>query len=171
MAAQMRNYAPGEISAPTIRENPTDLEGASARREPTSSLQGGGDRVLAKKVLCPSAPADDKAILLGVIQSDRSVAFLKDRIPVTHEFLDIVGKDRVPENQFRFSSPCLGSVCKQWVNGGCSLPERLGELIKISDSTHTPLPQCSIREECRWFIQRGAEACHICPLVVTRGNS
>lgn len=171
MAAQMRNYAPGEISAPTIRENPTDLEGPSARREPTSSLQGGGDRVSAKKVLCPSAPADDKAILLGVIQSDRSVAFLKDRIPVTHEFLDIVGKDRVPENQFRFSSPCVGSACKQWVNGECSLPERLDELITIPDSTHTRLPQCSIREECRWFIQRGAEACHICPLVVTRGDS
>jgi hypothetical protein len=28
------------------------------------------------------------------------------------------------------------------------------------------LPRCAIRSSCRWFAQRGAEACAVCPLVV-----
>jgi hypothetical protein len=129
------------------------------------------ERALRKRVLCPSAPADVKAILLGVVGSDGSVAFLKDRIEVTREFLDIAAKGRAPETRFRFSSPCTGRACKQWVNGGCSLPERLAEMIPRSDATDAPLPHCSIRGQCRWFDQRGSDACRICPLVVTRGDS
>jgi hypothetical protein len=125
---------------------------------------------LRKRLLCPSAPADEKAILLGVIQSDGSVAFIKDRIEVTREFLDIAAKGRAPETRFRFSSTCIGSACKQWVNGGCSLPERLANMIPRSDATDAPLPSCSIRDQCRWFDQRGSDACRICTLIVTRGD-
>ena len=124
-----------------------------------------------KRLLCPSAPAKKKAILLGVVQPDSSVAFIKDRIEVTEEFLDVAAKDTEPETRFRFSSPCIGSACKQWADGGCSLPERLDELIPTSNETDAPLPNCSIRDQCRWFDQRGAEACRVCPLVVTRGAS
>jgi hypothetical protein len=93
-----------------------------------------------KKVLCPSAPADVKAILLGVVQSDGSVAFIKDRIEITREFLNIAANGREPETRFRFSSACIGSACKQWANGGCSLPERLADVIPRSDATDAPLP-------------------------------
>ena len=31
----------------------------------------------------------------------------------------------------------------------------------------TSLPQCSIRESCRWFDQTGADACAVCDAVVT----
>ena len=123
-----------------------------------------------KTVLCPSAPAEVKAILLGVIQSDGSVAYIKDRIQVTREFLDIAANGRMPETRFRFSSPCIGSACRQWTNGGCSLPERLAGMIPGSDAADAPLPECSIRDQCRWFDQRGPDSCRICPLVVTRGD-
>ena len=130
----------------------------------------GGERALRKRLLCPSAPADEKAILLGVIQSDGSVAFLKDRIEVTREFLDIAAKGPAPETRFRFSSACIGSACKQWVNGGCSLPARLAEMIPRLEATDAPLPNCSIRDQCRWFAQRGSDACRVCPVVVTCGG-
>jgi hypothetical protein len=126
---------------------------------------------LHKKLLCPSAPADMKAILLGVVRFDGSVAFIKDRIKVTREFLDIAAKGRAAETRFRFSSTCIGGACKQWANGECSLPERLAAVIPRSDVTDAGLPSCSIRAQCRWFDQRGADACRICPLVVTRHDS
>jgi hypothetical protein len=149
-------------------ENPADIDGASARSGP-DPLPQVGEGALHKKSMCPSAPADVKAILLGVIQPDHSVAFIKDRIEVTREFLDIAAKGRALETRFRFSSPCIGCACKQWANGGCSLPERLADYFPTSDGSD--LPSCSIRAQCRWFDQRGADACRICPMVVTRGES
>lgn len=129
-----------------------------------------GEDAPRKKTLCPSAPAAEKAVLLGAIRSDGSVAFIKDRIEVTPEFLDIAATGGAPETRFRFSSPCLGGACKQWSDGGCSLPGRLAAMIQESDTADAALPECSIRDQCRWFEQRGPEACRLCPLVVTRDN-
>ena len=126
---------------------------------------------LRKRLLCPSAPANVNTILLGVVQADGSVAFIKDRIEVTHEFLDIATKGRALETRFRFGSTCIERACKQWVNGGCSLPDRLADLIRQPETTDAPLPSCSIRDQCRWFDQRGVDACHVCPVIVTRGDT
>jgi hypothetical protein len=128
---------------------------------------------LAKKLLCPSAPADVKAIVLGVVRPDGSVAFIKDRIEVTPEFLDTAATGGTLETRFRFSSTCVGKACAQWFHGGCSLPNRLADLVDASvpiDPADPVLPNCSIRNQCRWFDQRGADACGICPLIVTRGG-
>jgi hypothetical protein len=165
-----RNSKVGEVSTPTTSENPTAREGSSARKGPSSPLLR-GEGTLRKRLLCPSAPADVKAILLGVIQSDGSVAFIKDRMEVTREFLDVAAKGRAPETRFRFSSTCIGSACAQWTNGRCSIPERLADMIPSSETADTLLPNCSIRAQCRWFHQRGSDACRICPLVITRGDS
>ncbi len=119
--------------------------------------------------LCPSAPAQEGAILLGVVQADGSVAYLRDRIEVTREFLEIARAGRSPERRFRFSSPCQKSACQQWVSGRCSLPMRLAEI--IPESANDELPRCSIRAQCRWFHQAGAVACRACPSVVTRSGS
>jgi hypothetical protein len=119
-----------------------------------------------KTKLCPSAPAQEGAILLGVVQADGSIAYLKDRIEVSPEFLKLARVGRSPEQRFRFSSPCQESACGQWADGRCSLPERLAEV--ISEPESNGLPRCSIRAQCKWFDQAGAAACQICPLVVTR---
>ena len=123
-----------------------------------------------KRVLCPSAPADDQAILLGVVQPDDSVSFLKDRIKVTREFLELASRAGLPERNFRFSSPCVGASCRQWASGKCSLPERLGAFVPSSTLTRDDLPNCSIRDECRWFNQSGPDICRVCPLVITRSE-
>ena len=128
---------------------------------------------MAKKLLCPSAPAEEKAIVVGVVRPNGSVAFIKDRIEVTREFLERASEGRTLETRYRFSSTCIGRACGQWSNGECSLPDRLVDLIHESappDTADPALPNCSIRDQCRWFDQRGAEACRICPLVVTRGG-
>jgi hypothetical protein len=118
--------------------------------------------------LCPSAPAQEGSILLGVVQADGSIAYLKDRIEVTREFLEIARFGRSPEQRFRFSAPCRESACGQWTDGGCRLPESLADAIPESESDR--LPHCSIRARCRWFDQAGAAACRVCPLVVTRNE-
>jgi hypothetical protein len=173
METKIRNHqnsTVGDASTLATSENPTAIVGSSARREPCVPLQG-SEGALRKRVLCPSAPAEVNAILVGVVQPDGSVAFIKDRIEVTREFLDIADKGRPLENRFRFSSTCLESACKQWANGGCSVPERLAYMMPRSDASDAPLPSCSIRSQCRWFDQRGADACRICPMVITRGDS
>jgi len=126
-----------------------------------------GGRILSKKFFCPSAPGEVGAILLGVVQRDSLVAFIKDRIPVTRQFLDSVS-DSVVSSRFRFSSPCIGSACRQWSRAQCGLPEALKEVAPLASSFDTPLPRCSIRAECRWFQQEGTGACRVCPIVITR---
>ena len=153
----------------TANGNCADLDGSSAKSG-LSSLDQQGRRTQRKRLLCPSAPANEGAILLGVVQPDGSVAFIKDRIEVTREFLGIAAKGRTLENRFRFSSPCIASGCMQWANGKCGIPGRLADLIPDSEIEDKALPNCSIRAQCRWFHQHGSYACHRCPLVVTRGD-
>jgi hypothetical protein len=113
--------------------------------------------------LCPSAPAQEGAVLLGVVQADGSIAYLRDRIEVSRAFLEIASVGRPAEQRFRFSSPCQESACRQWADGRCSLPGRLAEVIPEPESDE--LPRCSIRANCRWFAQTGGTACRVCPLV------
>jgi hypothetical protein len=121
-------------------------------------------------LLCPSAPAEEGAIILGVVQADGSVSHIKDRIPATREFLDAVGQGREPEQRYRFASPCKECACQQWVDGKCSVPERMQEILADTMASNR-LPRCSVRNQCRWYRQSGVEACRVCPWVVTRGGS
>jgi len=118
-------------------------------------------------LLCPSAPASEGAIVLGVVRADGSVGYLRDRLTATASFVSRTRSERAPEERFRFSSPCRERACLQWADGGCSLPDRLSELVSDQEGADA-LPRCSIRRQCRWFHQQGAAACRICPLVVTR---
>lgn len=124
---------------------------------------------MAKTKLCPSAPALEGAILLGIVRSDGSIAYLKDRIEVTPEFQKIARVHGSPEQRFRFSALCQEKACQQWQGDRCGLPERLAagvpQLAKADE-----LPDCSIRAECRWFDQAGIAACRICPVVVTQSE-
>ena len=123
-----------------------------------------------QQMMCPSAPAEEGAQLLGMIRQDGSVAYVKDKIAVTKEFVDLTGTGREPEQRFRFTSPCQESACAQWVGGQCGLPDKLSGLVPRLDVGES-LPRCTIRARCRWFHQAGADACRICPSVATRGET
>jgi hypothetical protein len=169
MESTLPNYPPlaGKGSPAPAPRPPSDFPPASAatpfspkRASPVST---------STRLLCPSAPAREKAILLGVIRLDGTVAFLKDRLLVTPEFLATATRHGAPETRYRFSSPCIGSACQQWAHGGCSLPTSLASLLSLPLSPTDELPACSIRSQCRWFAQHADAACRTCPLVVTKG--
>jgi hypothetical protein len=117
------------------------------------------------KKLCPSYNCKDGAILLGVVMRDGRVAFSADRITVDREFVETAREGRTPEKRFRFGGQCIEGGCNQWTGKRCGVIDKVietNERESIAD-----LPACSIRSECRWFSQRGAEACAICPDVIT----
>jgi hypothetical protein len=122
-------------------------------------------------LLCPSAPCKKGSALIGVVKSDGRVQFLPNAMQIDDEFVDISNEGRKPEKRFRFSSKCAQLACKQWNTGKCGVVETL---IQFSHSQHenmpapdSPLPACPIRDACRWYEQRGSEACYVCAQVVT----
>ncbi len=120
----------------------------------------------ARAALCPSSRCKPGALLLGIVLPNGRIGYSRKRLVVNGEFVQIATQGRAPEKRFRFSSPCVQSACKQWSAGRCGvIDEVLAELEPTQDAQR--LPQCAIRSACRWFLQHGAAACRVCPLVIT----
>ena len=118
------------------------------------------------QVLCPSSTCSPGAILLGVVQCDGTVAYLEQKRIIDEFFVKLAHEGRQPEKRFRFADTCVKSGCMQWGNGRCGVIDKV--LAENPGYTNCqPLPQCSIRADCRWHLQWGARACQICPLIVT----
>jgi hypothetical protein len=117
-------------------------------------------------VLCPSARLKEGAILLGIVCADGTVRFASERLAVNHEFVKNARQGRPAEKRFRFADNCVKAACKQWSGGRCSIVDQILDPCPVSEPQST-LPSCSIRTQCRWYFQRGADACGVCPLVVT----
>jgi hypothetical protein len=120
----------------------------------------------AETILCPSARCEEGALLVGIVMADGRVAFAADRLVVNQEFVQIARAGRAPEKRFRFSSPCLKAGCGQWTGDRCGV---IDSVLAATDARAEPqeLPECSIRPQCRWFRQSGADACAACPEVIT----
>lgn len=112
--------------------------------------------------LCPSAPAQEGAVLLTVVGSDGETAYMPDRIHVTAEFLATADPASL-ERRFRFASPCKEMACAHWSRSECSITGKLLQLLPVEESAK--LPGCAIRRDCRWYSQAGLDACLRCPLV------
>jgi hypothetical protein len=119
--------------------------------------------------LCPSAPGTPGAVLVGVVEADGRVANLGTPLPVDAGFLDAARAHGPPERRFRFSSPCTEGRCAQWDGRGCGLIDRIHDHVEAAGALEIPqtLRACAIRAGCRWWRQRGAAACAVCPLVAT----
>jgi hypothetical protein len=128
------------------------------------------DELVTDELLCPSAPASVDALVIGVVGADGTVDYVRDALPVTRRFLRIVEAGGRPESRFRFASACQQCACRQWVDGECSLPRRLAEVVPAPDPAER-IPRCAIRARCRWFHQSGAAACRTCPVVSTRDDA
>jgi hypothetical protein len=119
---------------------------------------------------CPSAPATDGALLIGVVTADGRVTNLGTPLPIDAAFIETANAHGAPEQRFRFSSPCQQQRCVHWNNRECGLigetASEAGENLSIA-----ALPRCAIRADCRWWRQRGRDACAVCPLVVTDTKS
>lgn len=122
-----------------------------------------------ESVLCPSAECEEGAILLGIVQREGHISFVSEKIIADKEFVQIARKGRNPRKRFRFSNHCVTSACSQWTNSRCGVIDKVIEILE-PQCNKPELPSCSIRKDCRWFMQRGASACHVCPYVITDLN-
>jgi hypothetical protein len=119
--------------------------------------------------LCPSAPAAPGAALIGMVGEDSRVANLGRPLPVDAGFLNAARANGPPERRFRFSSPCVDAHCAQWNGRACGLIDLVVGHVMAAGALQVreSLPRCAIRAGCRWWRQRGAAACAVCPLIVT----
>ncbi|WP_258601443.1 hypothetical protein [Mesorhizobium sp. AR10] len=117
---------------------------------------------------CPSARAVPGALLIGVVGPDGTVQPIPTRLEIDADFVDLASKKGVPEARFRFAGRCVEGKCKQWTGNSCGVIEKV--LTGMVDQAVEPaenLPRCVIRGSCRWYSQRGADACRACVYVVT----
>ncbi|MEA2188361.1 MAG: hypothetical protein QOK16_3372 [Solirubrobacteraceae bacterium] len=118
---------------------------------------------------CPSGRCRPGAVLVGIVGPDGRVGYVTPGLPIDDEFVARARTGRTPESRFRFSEPCAEGRCGQWAGDHCGLIDEFlasprGEA--ATSGSRTPLPRCGIRASCRWFRERGPDACAICPLVV-----
>lgn len=117
--------------------------------------------------LCPSAKAEAGAILLGVITPQEQVALLAEQVVINQEFIDVVSQEKSPESQFRFANRCVKTGCQQWASGRCGVIDAVMKVNPNLQLQDTHFPLCSIRSQCRWYQQVGANACVVCPFIIT----
>jgi hypothetical protein len=102
------------------------------------------------------------------------LAYLPIPVSVDAAFAAMLRKPGRPESRYRFSEPCAEGRCPQWTGSACGvidhlLDERADTGPAAAPEAHgagPPLPACAIRRTCRWYSQRGAAACGICPEIV-----
>jgi hypothetical protein len=119
-----------------------------------------------ESVLCPSSRCQDGALLIGIVLPNGRVAITSERIVIDEEFVRIASEGRSPEKRFRFAGTCIKSGCRQWSESRCQVVDEALELADVGVEAYS-LPDCSIRRQCRWFLQSGANACRVCPEVIT----
>jgi hypothetical protein len=119
------------------------------------------------KPMCPSFRCAEGALLLGIVKPDGLVAFANSPLVVTKDFVDIAqAGSRVPEKRFRFAGPCQSCKCSNWNKGDCEIVELA--VAWPGERSERDLPDCSIRPDCKWYLQRGDEACRVCPEITTQ---
>ena len=121
---------------------------------------------------CPSAKCKTGADLLGVVNEEGKVDMLHTPFKIDQAFVTTARQNGIPESRFRFAKRCVTSGCVQWTGEKCGVIEKIMTLVnetvaKDSLPVENDLKKCSIRSTCRWFSQRGPEACAVCTLVVT----
>jgi hypothetical protein len=117
--------------------------------------------------LCPSAQPDWRgSIAIGVVggTADRPyVSHFKTARSVTLQLLQLAEPVQATE-VFRFAAPCMCGGCIHFKQQRCRLIDRIvADLPEVTND----LPHCTIRPQCRWWLQQGPTACHRCPQVVT----
>jgi hypothetical protein len=131
-------------------------------------------------ISCPSNRCKPGSDLIGIRQDDGTVAILPQPLPVDQHFVDIARQTPgEPEERFRFSNKCVESGCGQWTGSRCGVIDRVINMLdaipgvapnQVTEETpgaDVSLPPCGIRPTCRWFLQSGSNACHVCPYVLT----
>lgn len=116
---------------------------------------------------CPSYAAVPGALLLGRLGDDGTINLLRTPLPVDEGFLTILREQNVDvDAAYRFAGPCHQGRCTRWSDGQCQVARQVTDLIADNHPPPADLPECGIREGCRWFRQQGPIACTACALVI-----
>jgi hypothetical protein len=91
------------------------------------------------------------------------VEYLRQLLPASPEILALAGT-AAPTEVFRFAAPCATHACQHFDGQQCSLARRIVSRLPVIENE---LPSCAIRPACRWFRERGPEACLRCAWIVT----
>ena len=119
-----------------------------------------------KHIDCPSAPVTGQdprifGMMTGTPGAVR-LGYLTEALPVTEDLIALAGPND-PASVFRIAARCATGGCKHWKDNGCSLAERVVEGLPVVVNA---LPACQIRSTCRWFRQKGKDACLRCPGII-----
>lgn len=122
----------------------------------------------AELAMCPSGRCHDGALLIGIVGPDGRIGPVRPPLAVEAEFVQQFGDSA--ESRFRFAEPCAEQRCGHWGSGQCGLVDLVIDEIDPagSEAATLGLRPCAIRRSCRWYAQRGGQACAVCPLVVRR---
>jgi len=118
--------------------------------------------------MCPSTPAGNATVFLGMITAAARVAYVTPEMPAATVLSEVDDTGKPLEARYRFAGPCVTSKCGFWTGEHCGLGARLVESFPASRADPvTDLPRCAIRRTCRWFAEQGPAACSPCSHVVT----
>lgn len=117
-------------------------------------------------LLCPSYLAKPGAQLFGIVNSDGRISYLRQAVSIDATFVETAREGRPPEERFRFAGKCIKNGCHQWsdTKQACTLVDHL--ITQMEKAVAESLPDCPIRNRCRWFHQRGQTACAQCDEVI-----
>lgn len=143
---------------------------------PEGSSKSAGGPSGRRPSVCPSTSCAEGTSLLGVTTASGRLAYLPDPVVVDRALADRLQASGRPESRYRFTGPCREEGCAQWTGRRCAVVDHILDDPPDPDPGHGPrrpetstggaLPVCGIRADCRWFAQRGAAACRVCPSVV-----
>jgi hypothetical protein len=121
-----------------------------------------------EELVCPSGRCQPGSQLIGIVGPDGRLGYVTPPMEIDSDFVAAAHRGRAPEARFRFTEPCLGQRCQHWANSQCALIDAIctDADVQLAVADESQLPRCGIRSRCRWFSQRGLEACHVCPIVV-----
>lgn len=118
-------------------------------------------------MFCPSSPVKHGATLLGIYNQNGTLEFLEDQLTIDQEFIESAQQGRPLSQRFRFANTCAQKGCNNWNGQKCTVYDQIKDILTKTEILDFELPKCSIRHECRWFLQEGSKACFICPKVHT----
>ncbi len=115
---------------------------------------------------CPAAPAVEGSEVFAATGYDGRSYHFKTKFRLPKELLnDAVAGNW--EKRFRFTGSCQEGSCKHWQDGDCALSQMVIHETNKRALKTLPLPECAIRESCRWYSQDQEAACSVCSYVVS----
>ncbi|TDE14529.1 hypothetical protein [Dyadobacter psychrotolerans] len=127
---------------------------------------GRKDKSGTESLLCPSYLSKPGAQLFGIQNSEGTIDYLKETITVDQTFTEAAKTGRPAEERFRFAGKCIEKGCHQWNDQEhqCGL---VGAIIeRMNNPVTNAVLHCPIKARCRWFAQKGIQACANCNDVI-----